>query len=69
MKNTTNTLTELIITLLVAALLSGVIYLILGFTAGNFNLGADGQQFASSISSITFGLIVGYKLGFLGRKK
>lgn len=65
MKNTTNKLSGLIITLVVAILLSGVVFAILAFIAGNLNQGSEGQMFASSISSITFGLIVGYKLALL----
>lgn len=61
-------LTELLVTLIVATLLSALLYIGLAFAAGNLNMGTDDQMQAGILSSIAFGLIVGYKLNELVRE-
>lgn len=60
-------LTELLVTFIVATLLSVLLSVGLAFIAANLNTGADGQTYAGIIGSIFFGLIVGYKLHELVR--
>lgn len=68
MKNIPKFLTEIIVTVIVAGILSMVPAAILLFIFGNLQMGDNGVVYANTISSIVFGLVVGYKLNSLIRE-
>ncbi len=68
MKNIPKFVTEIIVTVIVAGLLSMVSVAILLFIFGNLRMGNDVVVYANTISSIVFGLVVGYKSNSLIRE-
>ncbi len=67
MKNTSKFITELLITIVVAALISIILAAILGFISSNLALGDNGMTYVNGISNTVFGLIIGFKLSTLMR--
>lgn len=68
MKNVSKFITETLLTIVVAGLVSLVVATLLGFISGNLGWGNDGMMYTTAISSGVFGLIVGYKLNSLIRE-
>lgn len=68
MKNKSKFAKELIITLIVASLLSGTITLILSFTLANLGVSSDSMGYVANIGATIWGLFVGYKISSLLRE-
>jgi hypothetical protein len=67
MNNTLTFAFQLITTLIIAAILSAVLYGILAFTLANLDMFYEKQSIIRSIADIVFGLAVGYRLNDLVR--
>lgn len=65
MNNTSKFIVEIVITIIIAALVSGVIGILLAFVAGNIGTYADASSWINFVVGAVFGLIVGYKLNSL----
>lgn len=59
---------ELIFTLIVASLLSGVVVFIASFALANFGVPAESLTYTATGGATVWGLIVGYKLNTLLQK-
>jgi hypothetical protein len=68
MKNKSKFAVEIIITLIVAMLLSSTVAIILAFIAGNLGAKADSLVWVNTVASTAWGLFVGYKLNTLIRE-
>jgi hypothetical protein len=65
MKNVSKFLTELIFTVLVAGIGSGLLAFVLLFIVANFGVTNEWREYINFSSGVLFGLIVGYKLKIL----
>ncbi|GEM_PF-3353606 len=65
MKNVSKFIIELVITIVVAGLLSTIVTLVLTFVTGNAGTFNESVANINLVSSILFGLIIGYKLNSL----
>lgn len=68
MKNPSKFALELAVTVVVAFLLSLVLSLILTFAIGNSSFNGNWPMIVNSVSSVVFGLIIGFKLNDLLRQ-
>ncbi|MET0980090.1 MAG: hypothetical protein ABWX90_02440 [Candidatus Saccharimonadales bacterium] len=68
MKNKSKFALEIIITLIVATLLSSTIAVILAFIAGNLGAKTHSLVWVNTVASIAWGLFIGYKLSTLIRE-
>jgi predicted membrane protein len=68
MKSTPKFITELIITIVIAGILSGIAALLLAFITGNAGTFNESVATINAMSSVVFGLIIGYKLNSLLRQ-
>ena len=67
MKNKSKFAKELIITLIVASLLSGVMTFILSFTFANLGVLAESRDYVVGVGAAIWGLFVGFKTNTLLR--
>jgi cell shape-determining protein MreC len=68
MKNKARFIKEIIITLIVATLISIVLSAILIFILANFDAVTKGGEYVNTVSSSIWGLMVGYKISSLLRE-
>lgn len=69
MKNKSKFARELIITLIVASLLSGAVTLILSFFLVNLGVSSDSIDYVANIGATIWGLLVGYRINTLLREQ
>lgn len=68
MKNKSKFAKELIITLIVASLLSSTVVIILAFTLINLGASTDSIMYVNTLGATVWGLFVGYKINSLLRE-
>lgn len=68
MKNKSKFARELIVTLIVASLLSGAVTLILSFFLVNLGVSSDSIDYVANIGATIWGLFVGYRINTLLRE-